>query len=465
MYNWLKNGLILIFTLCLVIVLNWQSLPVFPQSTSIQNQNIQLLPSVEGLPPTTEWRPSEGEWKPIAPHREDRGPIKVVWLQGTPYEMGYQHGQLLHDEIASLGGREIFNVLSFFGKLMLMSKLARRNSFPGIYQECQGLVDATSDIGMTMDACMVLAFGDVYKEIFGYNLPKILFHDGCANFAVAGDGTTDGHLYHGRTLDNQKEPIKYWVDNTTVFIRQPNKGIPHAIISVPGMVWPNSGLNAEGISISLDTAHPKDIEEMPTDGRSNVQLMSQVMKRAHNYQEAHDIMASQNRLMANLIIITDGKSRKAGVFELLYRDMGVREMEKNGAIYMTNHFLSPEAKGKDTPPTDSTLLRYQRFEQLLDKNSPESLYGKINPEVIVKQVLRDRTNPQTKEPSPKSLFDDNASIGGNGSLRQAVFDPERLIFWIAAGKVPIPDNPFTCFSLGEMLGLPNAQSCPASSIS
>ena len=108
MYNWLKNGLILIFTLCLVIVLNWQSLPVFPQSTSTQNQNIQPLPSLEGLPQTAEWQPSKGEWKPIAPHREDRGPIKVVWLRGTPYEMGYQHGQLLHDEIASLGGREIF---------------------------------------------------------------------------------------------------------------------------------------------------------------------------------------------------------------------------------------------------------------------------------------------------------------------------------------------------------------------
>jgi len=41
-------------------------------------------------------------WCPIPARREDRGRVKVVWLQGTPYEMGYQHGMLLHDEIACL---------------------------------------------------------------------------------------------------------------------------------------------------------------------------------------------------------------------------------------------------------------------------------------------------------------------------------------------------------------------------
>ena len=460
MHKWFKNGLILIFTLCLVVAFNWQILPGFSQSTD----NLKPLPIKQELPQATEWQPKQGEWKPVAPHREDRGKIKVVWLQGTPYEMGKQHGELLHDEIGSLG-REIISSLSFFGKLMLMSKIAQRNSFPGIYQECQGLVEATSDLGMTMDGCMVLAFGDIYKEIFGYNLPQFLFHDGCANFAAAGDATTDGHLYHGRTIDNNKAPIKYWVDNTTVFIRQPNKGIPHAVISVPGMVWPNSGLNAEGISISLDTAHPKTIDELPTDGRSNVQLMSQVMKRASTYEEARAIMAGYNRLMANLIIITDGKSRQAGVFELLFRELGIREMKDNGVIYMTNHFLSPEVKGKDSTPVPSSLNRYQRFEQLLEKDGEDSLYGNIEPELMVNKILRDRTNPKTKEPSPLTLFDDNASIGGNGSLRQAVFDPERLLFWIAAGKVPIPENQFTCFSLGKMLNLPGAQSCPAPAIS
>ena len=125
----------------------------------------------------------------------------------------------------------------------------------------------------------------------------------------------------------------------------------------------------------------------------------------------------------------------------------------------------PDVPGltQDSTPTESSLLRYQRFEQLLEKNGSQSRYGKINPSEIVK-ILRDRTNPLTKKASSPSVFDDNASIGGNGSLRQVVFDPERLLFWIAAGKVPIPKNQFTCFSLGDMLSLPNAKSCPAKAI-
>ncbi|MCZ7582905.1 MAG: hypothetical protein M5R36_05955 [Deltaproteobacteria bacterium] len=39
-------------------------------------------------------------WQPVAPHREDRGAWHVVWLAGNAYEMGYQHGELMHDEIA-----------------------------------------------------------------------------------------------------------------------------------------------------------------------------------------------------------------------------------------------------------------------------------------------------------------------------------------------------------------------------
>jgi len=58
---------------------------------------------------------------------------------------------------------------------------------------------------------------------------------------------------------------------------------------------------------------------------------------------------------------------------------------------------------------------------------------------------------------------DDATIGGNGALWQVLFDPERLLFWLAAGEVPVPSNPFLC-SLGEMIGLPGAARCEARAI-
>ncbi len=104
-------------------------------------------------------------WRPVASHRVDRGNIKVVWLTGTSYEMGYQHGSLLHDEISSMG-REIINGLDLAGRGLGLARLARRRSSPDIAEECRGLADATADLGMTADGCMTLAFGDVFQEFF-----------------------------------------------------------------------------------------------------------------------------------------------------------------------------------------------------------------------------------------------------------------------------------------------------------
>ncbi len=464
----------LIGALCLVLLLGGGILPSLSQvhlrqspATSVVAPPVVDSPGADpGLADPTRvaaptWQPAQGSWTPITPHREDRGSIKVVWLQGTPYQMGWQHGRFLHDEIASLGP-EILRLLRFLGRGLALGRLAAHRTFPDMLEECRGLTAATADLGMTIEGCLGLAFGDVYQEFLGNQVPNLLFHDGCANFAAVGDATLDGNLYHGRTLDNNDRPINYWIENTTVFVRQPNDGIPHVYITVPGMIWPNDGLNAEGITISLDTAHPTTIDDLSLRGVSNVQLKAQVMKHAHTYAEAKALIAAHERMRADLIMVTDGQSRQALVLELLGREMGVRELDRNGVLYMTNHFLAEDTQGRDSL-TASSLSRYQRLQQLLEPEGPFSRYGTLGPETIV-EILRDRTDPNTLTASPLEVFDDDTSIGGNGALRQLVFDPGRLRFWIATGKVPVPANPFICFSLGELLKLPNAPRCDAPAI-
>ncbi|MBW4464620.1 MAG: C45 family peptidase [Pegethrix bostrychoides GSE-TBD4-15B] len=397
--------------------------------------------------------------QPVASHRADRGNIKVVWLQGTAYEMGFQHGTLLHDEIASMG-EKIIDSLDIAGRGLGLSRLAERRSSPEIAEECRGLADATADLGMTYDSCMALAFGDVFQELFLYTVPVLMFNDGCAQFAAAGAATADGRLYHGGTLDNDKKPISYWINNSTVFVRQPNGEIPHVFIGVPGMVWPNAGLNDEGLSIALDTAHPNSLDDLNLEaGGSNVLMMGEIMRRARSLDDAIEIFEANPRMRANLILVGDGKAKRAGVFELLGDTFALRELDENGVVFMTNHFASAELEARDKQPhEDSSVTRFERFKQLLEPGGVDSQYGQIDPTTMVR-ILRDRTNPFTQEVSPLSLYDDNASPGGNGSMRQVTFDPERKLFWIAAGQPPVPENPFVCFSLDELLGRPKATAC------
>lgn len=421
------------------------------------------LAEAEPLPPPPEISPDKiaeflpANWQPVPAHREDRGIIKVVWQQGTPYEMGFQHGQYLHDEIASMGSI-VIDALRFAGRGLALGPLSARRSYPEVVEECRGLSDATQDIGMTMDACLVLAYGDVYQEVFASTLPDILFWDGCSQWVATGEATVDGRLYHGSTLDNDQKPIDYIVYNPIVFIRQPLDGLPHIFITYPGVVWPNWGFNVAGISLGLDTVHPGP-GELSFMGRSNVQIMGQVLKTATSFEAARQVMETQPRVHADLIMIADSKSKQAGVFELTGRNMGIRLLQDNGVLYVTNHIESEEMFNRQRfPVSESSLRRFRRFAQLMEPDGVSSLHGRLDPAGMVK-IGRDRVNPDTMQPSPLDVFDDDASPGGNGSLRQGLYDSEKLLLWVAAGSPPVPENPFVCFPIGRMLNFPNAAGC------
>lgn len=425
--------------------------------------NISVLPTPAPISSTQLAEVLPANWQPVPSHREDRGIIKAIWLQGTPYEMGYQHGELLHDEIAEMG-TEALSVLRLVGRGFGLSRLSAYRSYPDVSEECRGIADATQDIGMTTDACMVLAYGDVLQELFGYTLPEVLFWDGCSQFVATNNATKDGKLYHGSTLDNNKKPIDYIVNNPVVMVRQPTGGIPHVFFTYPGMVWPNWGLNMAGISMGLDTAHPNSPDELQLQGRSNVQIMANVLGNATTFNEARTLLETEPRVRANLIMLADGRSHQAGVFEFTGKHLAVRELQEDGVLYTTNHFVLEEMYDRQPLPLNqSTQLRFMRYGQLLEPDGASSVYGNID-ETTMARVLRDRVNPETMEASPVDVFDDDASPGGNGSLRQAIYEPDSLRFWVAAGPPPVPENPFVCFSLGEMLGFPNSEPCAAPTI-
>lgn len=408
---------------------------------------------------------------PIPAHREDRGRVKIVWLQGTPYEMGYQHGQLLHDEIACLPAWFIAS-LNFVATHLRLGQFARQRSFQDVAAECEGLAAATADLGFTVESCLAIAFGDVFQQLLRDAIPMLLGYKvdmrevlpaldlGCSQMVAARNATRDGRLYHGDSLDCPRQPMSYWLNHPTVFVRQPHDGIPHVAIAVPGAVWPNSGLNAAGISLALNTARPARFGELRRSGCSHVQMMAQVLKHATSYAAARTLITTQSHMKSDLILVADGNTQQAGVFEITGRHLVVRELDDTGVLYVTNHFVHPEMQHRCRIPTRSSQLRYQRYQQLLEPGSTHSHYGRIDAPAMV-EILRDRIHPQTLQESPLGTYDDNFTLATNGALRQVVFDPAGLNFWLATGDVPVPANPFVGFSLGELLELPNAIACPS----
>ena len=147
---------------------------------------------------------------PIPPQLERRGAYTLVWLSGTPYEMGYQHGELLHDIIAEamdfVRADALLSMLPAIARGMGILDVAEANSYPDLLEECQGLIDATADTGFDMDLCLALNFGDVMLEfVTSGGVPeataKAMAGPGCSGVIARGPATPDGELRHTRNLD------------------------------------------------------------------------------------------------------------------------------------------------------------------------------------------------------------------------------------------------------------------------
>jgi hypothetical protein len=129
-----------------------------------------------------------------AAERSDGPP--VVFLSGTPYEMGRQHGMALRNEVRA----SVQRVLGYFRGYLRVPWVGRlavnwwldqawRESFPFVppeyREELRGLSDGS---------------GVPLQELYRLHaIPDRTYS--CANFAAWGRATGDGRLIHLRNLD------------------------------------------------------------------------------------------------------------------------------------------------------------------------------------------------------------------------------------------------------------------------
>ena len=405
-----------------------------------------------------------GDWEPISPHKMSSNGFTIVWLSGSPYEMGFQQGTILREELRA--GTEWLGILVDLilplARLLNFDDLAMSNSYPELIEECRGLSDAASDVGWSMDLCMLLNFGDILVEFLSEGFPEVdklrsFYAPGCSQFAAVNEGTADGRLIHGRSLDWDK--IEYLLDYPVIFIRQPTDGIPHAYIGFPGNLSPYSGINASGISVASNEADPLDNTQHDWVGHSHVQMVAKILREATSLEDARNLLLNEDHMTCEIIFVADGNTGEAQAFEMTSQHIGVRSMQKD-MVWETNHFVAEATRDYDAEPAaSSSTLRFERLSQLVAPDGVNTKYGSLDYEGAI-EILRDRVNPYTFEESSPDEFDNNSSIATNGAIYQILFDPADLNFWVAAGGLPVPSQPFVGFSLGELLQLPDAKPLP-----
>jgi hypothetical protein len=192
---------------------------------------------------------------------EEQDGRKILHLKGTPYEMGYQYGVLMGDQIEG-----VFQTLDAFINSYNLPAYLRpsvsylaaqifKPHFPqDVLDELRGMLDGIRKRNPnTPLAEHDLIFINSICDIGGIvNLDFIR----CSSFAAWGDLTVDGKCFQTRNVDLmigtglELYPV--------VVINKPDGKIPFANPSWSGMIACASGLSARGIGIGQIWANSLD---------------------------------------------------------------------------------------------------------------------------------------------------------------------------------------------------------------
>ena len=252
-----------------------------------------------GINAAVTYDPLDGGWI------EERDGVTILHVSGTNYEMGYQHGFLLKNEIEQ-NYRAIFNFDNgeIYSYILNLWNNSIKNYIPKEYiGEIQGIANGSGN-----------SFEDVV--VFSIGFATFLYGMNCMEMSAWGPATSDGKLIHMRSYDiplNCKDPISgvYLQENQILIVRKPDNGLLSLYSSFAGDIFSKGGINEKGIAISCETSSSPEISLNATWFSCRILM---VLDNASTAEGAIDIMTSSKQGSSNYII-SDGKVPIAFVYE------------------------------------------------------------------------------------------------------------------------------------------------------
>lgn len=225
---------------------------------------------------------------------EEKKGIKIVHLKGSFYEMGYQHGSLLKEEILqNLRAYFYFSEKLGYEYEDLIELWNKTKAYiPEEYiNELQGLADAL-DISLS-------------KAAAG-NIANMFAH--CSSMAAWDTATVDGELYYMRSLDypmNIQDNVsgKFLQENSVLIIRKPNNSYGSIDPTFAGLAGSLGGFNEKAIATCVLSCWSND---ETSSGIPMVFRQRMILDYAENYTQALKII-SNNKTMGWNHIISDGR--------------------------------------------------------------------------------------------------------------------------------------------------------------
>ena len=306
----------------------------------------------------------------------------IVHLQGSPADIGYQHGYLLYDEIEKSKAAIQLSVTHEVSHSWPELREAAQNIFwpkvpPEYREELQGIADGLKARGVKIDVVDLAAMNGYMEFDYYYselnrrkNIPvdhTVAEH--CSAFIATGSYTKDGRIVFGHNNWTDYLTGSHW---DMVFDIAPRTGQRFIMDGMPGLIHSGDdfGINSSGIMITETTIsafHGFDEHAVPEFVRAR-----QAMQYSQSIDDFTRIMKEGNNGgYANTWLVGDRKSGEIARLELGLKNVTL-ERSHDGYFVGSNFPINPKLTAEETTfPTDPNtpnLCRKRRWEQLMTEN-------------------------------------------------------------------------------------------------
>ncbi|WP_026727263.1 acyl-CoA--6-aminopenicillanic acid acyl-transferase [Flavobacterium denitrificans] len=259
---------------------------------------------------------------------------------------------------------------------------------------------------------------------------------GCSSFAAWGEKSEDGNLIMGRNFDFYVNDA--FAENKIIAFIKPEQGNNFMMVSWPGMIGAVSGMNQQGLSVTINAAK----SEIPMSAKTPISILTrEILQHASTIQEAIAIAKRRKVFVSESIMVGSAQDNKAVLIEVSPKKMDVYEVPNSNQLICSNHFQSTtfkDEKRNQTQITEShSEYRFERMQELLSENK------KINPE-IASEILRNKNG----------LNDIPLGFGNEKALNQLlahhgiIFKPAAKLVWVSAN--PFQLGEFVCYNLDSI---------------
>lgn len=259
---------------------------------------------------------------------------------------------------------------------------------------------------------------------------------GCSSLAAWNDNTEDGDLLIGRNFDFYAGDD--FAKNKLIQFVEPENGIQYFSVSWPGMIGVVSGMNKEGITVTINAGKSK----IPFTAKTPISLVTrEILQYAATIDEAIKIAKKRKVFVSESILVGSAADKKAVIIEVSPKSFGVFDVPNSHAVICTNHFQSEayqnDKRNQQHKKESHSQYRYEKLQELLD------LHKKLNPEKMA-SILRDKSGLKHQSIG----FGNEKAINQLLAHHAVIFSPEKRLVWVSSNPYQLGE--FVCYDLNEI---------------